>query len=128
MKKIKGLLIVLCVLCAIHVTAQNDEADKFKISAQATLSLNSPYHTSEGALMTVGKDTLLNLFRLDTSNAHMSNYGCIAKRFSYDAGKTWTPYTVVFHGQADDRNIAGSYKEGLVTVSFRELNQGYGYL
>ncbi|HXS38351.1 MAG TPA: sialidase family protein [Flavipsychrobacter sp.] len=124
----KKLLILLCVMYSAYAVAQDEVTDNYKISSEASLSLNSPYHASEGILMTIGKDSLLDIFRLDTSNAHMSNYGSIVKRFSYDGGKTWTPYTLVYHGPADDRNIGGGYKNGMVIVFFRELNQGHGYV
>jgi len=67
-------------------------------------------HTSEGFMVTLSDGRIVHIFRLDPGDPgdHISNYGRIVKRSSYDNGLTWQPYLEVYDDPMwDDRNIHG---------------------
>lgn len=87
-------------------------------------SLLTQYHTAEGVVINIGGDTLLNIFRIDSLNRHVSDSlndgGALVQRYSYDAGLTWQQYTNTYNSIYDDRNvIGGRLSSGRIVLIFR---------
>lgn len=87
------------------------------------LSYNKFHATSDGAIMRIGGDTLLSIFRLDSTFRHFGSRGCIAKRISTNNGLSWSDAVVFYNSIYDDMNYAiGQTSTGRIVVVFRRFN------
>jgi len=85
-------------------------------------SLKTEYHTSEGVLLNIGRDTLIHIFRLDSTKFHISNRSVIVKRYSYNKGLSWSSPSLVYNSPYDDRNVTGIVIGKRIIVVFRRLD------
>lgn len=94
-------------------------------SLSAWIPSYSGYHASEGSIINLGGDTLLNIFRLDSAMQHAGGKGQLVKRLSYDGGVTWTGLTVIYDSAEDDRNVvAQKLDNGRIVAIFRRYTVG----
>lgn len=99
-----------------------DPLNRFTFSGWA-VSYANIYNAAEGSVLTLNGDTLINIFRLDTARQHAGGKGQVVKRYSYDAGLTWTTPVVIFDSSDDDRNVvAGRLDNGRIVVLFNKYN------
>lgn len=97
------------------------------MSLSAWIPSYSGIHASEGSIVNLGGDTLINIFRLDSAFQHAGGKGQLVKRLSYDGGLTWTTLTVIYDSAEDDRNvIAQKLDNGRIVAIFRRYTVGAG--
>lgn len=120
MKFFQYILITIFLQCNLYIVKSQDF--NFTLS-QNFPSLLGPDHTlgSGGSLLQLPDGKILQFFRLDPgyNGNHVGNSGAIAKRYSIDAGKTWSQPTIIFDDEFDDR-FSTSYRldNGDIVVTF----------
>ncbi len=88
-------------------------------------SYNANNNASEGIYQNIGGDTIINVFRVDTTiHHHASGDGRVFKRMSYDGGMTWTDTATIYNSIYDEVNIGGGKVGSNITVWFRRYNVG----
>lgn len=73
----------------------------------------------------LGGDTLINFFRYDPAQFHVSNSDSIMKRISYDGGVTWSDASKVFASDSVDGNqSSGLLNDGTIVIFLRKYDVG----
>ncbi|MBS1590820.1 MAG: exo-alpha-sialidase [Bacteroidetes bacterium] len=127
--KNKFTIIVLYTLFVQCKKKENYEKSEYLFSPYTIVS-DTLYHSSEGCLLRLNGDTLLNIFRLDSSNHHVSNGGQLVERYSFNVGKSWTQPSVIYDSKYDDRNVIACNidNSGRIIMVFRRYDATAGQI
>lgn len=92
----------------------SDDTKSYFVNAVAK-SFLTPNHASEGSVISLGSDSLVNFFRSNDYFAHQGDSGKAVMRLSLDRGKTWSVPTMFYNSTYDNR-VKGS-------IYIKELNR-----
>ncbi len=112
------------MLAVVFVLALASPARAFASISWVTPSLVTEDHVSEGSLMCLGPDLLVDVYRLDPGvrGGHVGDGGRIGVRVSVDGAATWQLRSPIDPSPFDDRNITGCVSDGEVHLLYREYD------
>ena len=71
----------------------------------------------------IGGDTLINIFRYDPAQNHVSNSDSVMKRYSYNGGIDWTnPVKIYATDSVDGNQESGLLDDGVIVVFLRRYD------